>query len=328
MNNIVFSIIVPVWNSSQSLDKCINSIMSQTMTNWELILSDDGSLDQSLSICQSYARNDDRIIVCSNQHKGVANARNAAIKLACGKYICFVDSDDVIDPDYLCCLYNHCAYDVVLCGYYVDIYDKDIVLRQQHLHTLPERGYNLSQKDDLKLLFSSGFMHMNWNKLFKKSIIDKYNIEYKSYSVNEDFIFLMDYIFHCKNLYVTSKASYHWNRVEGIQSGVESLPDDLLKIYNEAHTLLQRFFENDENIADEIMYYSYELIAIKYMRANNTGLLNTNLCKSRLKEFHCNALVKRSFSAHHPRSIGESLFYWLLRLGFYKTYYLVSSIVR
>lgn len=163
-------------------------------------------------------------------------------------------------------------------------------------------------------------MHMNWNKLFRREIIEQYHLRYKPYPINEDFIFMLEYLLHCKSLYVIEKATYHWVRVENQQSGVESVPGNLIEIYNEAHQLLQQFFTPAHRIADEIMYYSYELVALKYMRAIRRGFQTKVEGADNLKAFHNNIFVKMSFASHHPKSLGEGLYYWLLRLGLYHIY--------
>ena len=91
-NNSLISIVVPIYNASPYLDKCIKSIISQSYKNIEIILINDGSTDNSLCICNSYAESDKRIRVYSKKNAGVSSARNYGMKVASGKYICFIDS--------------------------------------------------------------------------------------------------------------------------------------------------------------------------------------------------------------------------------------------
>ena len=93
------SIIVPVYNAEQSLPRCLDSICAQTYQNLEIILVDDGSTDDSLTVCRQFAYRDDRIRVLSQTNSGVSAARNNAMETATGKYIQFVDSDDWIDEN-------------------------------------------------------------------------------------------------------------------------------------------------------------------------------------------------------------------------------------
>ncbi len=106
MNNIKISIIVPVYNTGVFLKNCVDSILSQTLKEWELLLIDDGSTDESGSICDEYSRLDGRITVIHKKNQGVSVARNTGIGMAKGEYIGFVDSDDTIEPEMYEKLYN------------------------------------------------------------------------------------------------------------------------------------------------------------------------------------------------------------------------------
>lgn len=98
---IKVSIVVPVYNVSQYLEKCLSSICCQAYTNIEIILVDDGSTDNSPRICDEYALDDNRIIVIHQNNRGVVAARNKGIEIASGEYVTFVDADDWIDPDHI-----------------------------------------------------------------------------------------------------------------------------------------------------------------------------------------------------------------------------------
>ena len=95
------SIIVPIYNSEAHLSRCIDSILAQTLTDFELILVNDGSQDNSGKICDNYAQKDSRIIVLHKENGGTSSARNVGLKKSRGEYITFVDSDDTIYPHYL-----------------------------------------------------------------------------------------------------------------------------------------------------------------------------------------------------------------------------------
>ena len=95
------SVIVPVYKAEKYLHRCVDSILSQTFTDWELLLIDDGSPDRSGEICDEYAKKDTRIRVFHKENGGVSSARNMGLDIAKGKWIVFVDSDDWCEPDYL-----------------------------------------------------------------------------------------------------------------------------------------------------------------------------------------------------------------------------------
>ena len=107
MNNPKVSVIVPVYNVEKLLQRCIDSILAQTFTDFELLLIDDGSKDKSGEICDEYAANDDRIIVIHKDNGGVAEARNAGLRAARGELIGFVDADDWLAPEMYAILYDN-----------------------------------------------------------------------------------------------------------------------------------------------------------------------------------------------------------------------------
>ena len=121
------SIIVPVYKSEPFLEDCINSIINQIFTDWELILVDDGSPDFCGRICDSFAVKDSRIKVLHQKNSGVSVARNRGIYQAKGEYICFVDSDDLIEPDFLNSFWiGEENADLYLQGYKIVNEDKEV----------------------------------------------------------------------------------------------------------------------------------------------------------------------------------------------------------
>ena len=101
MNNKKVSIIVPVYNVEKYLQRCIESILTQTETDFELLLIDDGSKDKSGLICDEYAQKDKRVNVIHKENGGVSSARNLGIEKANGEWICFIDADDYVRQDFL-----------------------------------------------------------------------------------------------------------------------------------------------------------------------------------------------------------------------------------
>ena len=117
------SIIVPVYNSEKYLKKCIESIQKQTLKDMQIILINDGSTDNSLSICKEYQKRDNRIEVIDKANMGVSSARNTGIEAAIGEYIGFVDADDWIEPEMYENMYHQVKQmqaDVCMCNYVVE----------------------------------------------------------------------------------------------------------------------------------------------------------------------------------------------------------------
>ena len=123
MNTPKISVIVPVYNVEQYLPRCIDSILDQTFTDFELLLIDDGSKDKSGEICDNYAKKDSRIRVFHKENGGVSSARNLGLYNAKGKYIAFIDADDWVENEYLRIMYKHgeeeCA-DIISSDFFLD----------------------------------------------------------------------------------------------------------------------------------------------------------------------------------------------------------------
>ena len=106
MSKPAISVIIPVYNAQEGLSQCIDSLLDQTFSDYEIIILNDGSTDNSLEVIQNYASKNDSIRVIDKENEGVAKTRNRGIVLAKGEYIVFIDNDDFIAPDYLECFYK------------------------------------------------------------------------------------------------------------------------------------------------------------------------------------------------------------------------------
>ena len=163
---LAVSIIVPVYNVERFLPKCLDSILNQTFQNFELLLIDDGSSDNSGSICDEYAKKDSRIKVFHQENKGVSFARNLGLDYAQGKYILFVDSDDWVASEYLQdfirIVDSKKETDIILSGF-VNVY-KDREIKKTFLE---QRILCFDALTEL-LIFRYGYP---WGKLYRNDII-------------------------------------------------------------------------------------------------------------------------------------------------------------
>ena len=124
MNNPKISVIVPVYNAEKYLHRCIDSILNQTFPDFELLLIDDGSKDQSGEICDEYAKKDSRVKVFHKENGGVSSARNVGIDNAVGEYICFCDSDDWVEKTWLLSFFERmCDNDMLITSF--NIYENE-----------------------------------------------------------------------------------------------------------------------------------------------------------------------------------------------------------
>ncbi len=203
----VISIIVPIYNSAETLERCVDSILCQTYSNLEIILVDDGSTDNSIDICKRYKDNDDRIKVVNQVNSGVSAARNNGLSHATGKYIQFVDSDDKIAADMcekLVRRQKDTDADVVLCGY--------VLLKNNIEKKVCASDTVFTDAESLAKEFpdylEKFLIHNPWNKLYLRSkIINKFNEEY---SLGEDLVFNLQFLEKCQRIAGMSETLYYY----------------------------------------------------------------------------------------------------------------------
>lgn len=183
-NNVMISVIVPVYNVEAYLARCLDSILTQTYSNLEIILVDDGTKDSSGVICDEYAAKDSRIRVIHKENGGLSSARNVGIDLAQGEYIAFVDSDDWLEPDaYRQLLELARKYDVKLvCG---GRYDVQCETGEKTLGLCPPREEVITAEALLKRIFTwDNIDSAAWDKLYHRSLFEQ--IRYPLGKIVED----------------------------------------------------------------------------------------------------------------------------------------------
>lgn len=211
LNDLV-SIIVPIYNVEKYLETCIESIINQTYKNLEIILVNDGSTDNSLTICKKYEKKDDRIIIIDKQNGGLSDARNAGTLKSKGKYICYIDSDDYVEKDYIKCLYNSIKTNKTdisqCCINYVD----------DEGNFLKKIGYEKNQVFDSKQLIIDT-MEKNklentvvWNKMYLSSIMKKHL--FPKGKIHEDEYITYKVIYESKKVSMVSECLYNYRQQE------------------------------------------------------------------------------------------------------------------
>lgn len=266
--NPTLSIIVPVYNVCAFLEKCIDSILAQTFTDYELILVDDGSTDGSGEMCDSYALRDSRIKVIHKENGGVVSARKVGIKAARGTYAGYVDGDDWIDAD----MYKKMVH-------YMIEYDCDLVMCDvvNESKALPfssgstrvdiEDGYYDLQSLKEKILpnmiyagefFKFGIYPVIWNKLYKREKLIQHQMEIDdAIKTGEDAACVYPYIFSSESMYFMKNMTlYHYRHS---QHQMTAVYDDM---YFERFKTLYNFFSHSDIASSPYSnqldyYYSY-----------------------------------------------------------------------
>lgn len=239
-NELLISIIIPVYNSEKYLEKCLCSILNQTYNNLEIICINDGSSDKSLEILMKYSSIDKRIKVINKENEGVSIARNRALNEVCGKYVMFVDSDDWIEKN-TCEVAFNAIYtnnsDLVMWSYIREwdkysrikkIFDEDLIIfsKEECKRQLHRRMIGLLDKE-LNQLENADALCTVWGKLYKTSIIKENGIlfeDIRNLGTYEDGLFNLHVLEFVNNAVFLNKGLYHYRKTNS---------SSITKIYKE-----------------------------------------------------------------------------------------------
>ena len=205
------SVIVPVYKAEAYLHRCVDSLLAQTFTDFEVLLVDDGSPDRSGEICDEYARKDRRVRVFHKENGGVSSARNMGLDNARGEYVCFVDSDDWVEGNYLKIMYGDISnynVDLVVHGFRRFTPEGKEIGCESYSDLLYDLDIDLHQMLSEQSLYYRG---SPYEKKKKKNIIVKRNIKFDiSIHFGEDLCFLFDYLSAIHRVLFSSKSHYNY----------------------------------------------------------------------------------------------------------------------
>lgn len=200
----LLSIIVPVYNNAEYLSETLKSIFAQTYKDFELILVNDGSTDNSLAICQDAASRDGRIRVIDKKNGGVSSARNRGIEAAYGKYIAFVDGDDCIDPEMYSVMID------VLKKESADLVNCRVIKEENYIPTsYRQEKYDVSNKPLSCLSKKSHFIDSSLNKVYTRELIGETRFDEKI-SYSEDKLFVAEIFFKSTKVVFLNNIFYHY----------------------------------------------------------------------------------------------------------------------
>lgn len=249
MNNPLLSIIIPVYNVESYLDRCVQSIISQSYKNIELILIDDGSTDSSSAFCDDLARKDTRIIVVHKENGGVSSARNVGLEIAKGEYITFVDPDDFISID---------TY-ITNMDYLIKHHEVDI-LQYPYCNFYTDNEITDYHRPCSVLLTGSEQIFKNWwsgtpleftacNKIYKHSLWEK--VRFNIGHVSEDTLLVSVFSISARSVFISDQGMYYYqrNRKNSYTFGNYSFDMHMDLFY--AHVAIFKCFEQFPNMVTE-----------------------------------------------------------------------------
>lgn len=252
----MISIIVPIYNVANYLPKCLESISQQVFIDWECILVDDGSIDNSGDICDQWTTKDERFSVIHQKNGGVSAARNNGLKAATGEYVCFIDSDDWVDPDYLLHLDAYIGEAEIVVSGLVQEFDG-----HSGVMTIPSKTQVFTLEPSSVLDFvdlnKKFLLYAPHEKLYRRDIITKYDIHFPiNCSYGEDLRFNYAYLEHVEKIAQVAVCDYHYRIIGSGTLSSKLRPDQFCQDYEQ--WLLLRDFYIRHNLwlepAKELLY--------------------------------------------------------------------------
>lgn len=214
--NPTVSIIVPIYNAEKYLNRCVDSILNQEYTDYELLLVNDGSQDASGDICDDYASRDSRIRVIHKENTGVSDSRNIAISQAKGTYLQFLDSDDWITPDATKLLVR--AAEEHQCDLVISDFYRVVGERVSHKGDIEEDGIMTQEEFASHMMENPADFYYGvlWNKFYRRKIIEQHQLRMNvEISWCEDFMFNLEYIRYAKSVYALQAPIYYYVKTKG-----------------------------------------------------------------------------------------------------------------
>lgn len=313
------SVIVPVYNSENYIEHCIDSVLAQTHQDWELILVDDGSQDNSLSILQKYAEKDRRITVIHQKNQGPGIARNTGIGYATGEYIVFIDSDDRIGDNYFSLLENK-KEDIV----FIDINQVDEnykILKEEYMSS-----YEHLSKDIFLRWQMTG--KINWGgvrKAVRRELLINNEIKFSKHKIGEEAIYSFLILWNAKSFSFINGSMYDYVNREGSQSDLQmddpwggvalALKEKIIEM-----KLYQQYADTINAFILTAAIVSLDKMALKYEYINYR-----KLAKDRIKKY------REDMDLNYPidyKSLDKKAFilYPILKNGWVMPIYIISHL--
>lgn len=236
--NDLLSVIVPIYNMEHLVEKCIKSIINQTYKELEIILVDDGSIDNSYSICKKYEKKDKRVTLYHKSNGGLSDAKNYGISKATGKYITFVDSDDWIESNMYEIMMNQIKIkqsDMAICGRFID-FENGKSIRWYH-------NAELEMDNEQALLYLNSFYNFDmasWDKVYLKSLFDGIKFPFKKKC--EDAYTTYKLFSKAKKIIYIPECLYHYYQRTGSISRNKELNLDYIYAAKEQMDYIEKYY--------------------------------------------------------------------------------------
>lgn len=331
---IKVSVIMPVYKVEQYVGRAIESILAQTLKEFEFLIVDDGTPDRSGEICDAYAAKDSRIHVFHKENGGAPSARNMAIDIAKGKYMYFMDSDDWADPTMLEDMYNLAEQNsaqLVVSGYYIETYYSDTEFYAQD-QKLPARNFASQQefREYAYEMFDKNLLYPPWNKLFLSEYLIRNNLKFPN-TFMDDFPFVLSVIRDVERVVLTDKQYYHFIRARA-ESETAKYRADLYEKREEEHTWMLDLYDHwgihDANSQEMLQRrYIERVIGCVENVTCPSCTLSASEKKEKIREMIQSERARQAVRAARPRSAYMRLMLVPIRQGNVGLTYLEGKVI-
>lgn len=231
------SVIIAAYNAEKYLAETLDSIVSQTIDDYEILVVNDGSTDSTLEILESYAQDYSRLKVIDKENGGPSSARNKALDVAKGEFVYFLDADDIVELDALQCLYERAVEqkaDLVIAKYDIFNQYRNFVVNDLNQLVMQDK----IEKYDPQILWTFSL----WNKLFRRSVIEEYRLRFAPISYSEDGAFTMNFVYQSNRITGLDKVILHYRRMADNEADsiTASISQEKIRDYIEAHRLIYK----------------------------------------------------------------------------------------
>lgn len=328
------SIIIPMYNAEKHIERCVKSILNQTYSQYEIIIINDGSTDNSKIICEKLIEENNSIKLINIENSGVSFARNIGIDNAIGRYFLFIDSDDWIEPDTLEVAYNTIISnesDIVIFGFVYDRYKKNALIKSEIKSVLYNENFAVDEMNkNFRYLYNTIDFSSSCNKLFDSQIIKNNKIKFNEENIIfEDLCFNLKYLKLCDKISIIKEVFYHYTSNEEVNHLSKRNKDITEDVIIAANSLIGfcKYINLDKDEQVEIYSYLQTIfnLALKNIKfKKNSFLIKIKSIKKLSESSIYNAVLK--YYSDNPFNKLQLIFFE--KKMYYFSYLLIKSKIK